>query len=242
MPQRSSQSSGTGTGHSLSSPVAPIPCTRSHRLPHSQSSARSTNPAPTFVGELNGWESERTRRFVGAIEAAGLPAASVANIVTLEWYKLAVFLRTALVSALTRLDIAALAAQPALRRVCAAVALEVTAVAAAEGHRIPREALEQFSLAGMAPPGRSADGIDASEDEVAATLAAMGESLRRLGRTFYPSLAQDIMAGRPSELEATAGDVLARAARHGLSLPVLSTCTDLLRGIEGAASTQEATR
>jgi ketopantoate reductase len=43
----------------------------------------------------------------------------------------------------------------------------------------------------------------------------------------------DFTAGRPSELEDTAGDVLVRAARHGIATPTLATCTDLLRGVEG---------
>lgn len=196
--------------------------------------AHSSNPAATFVGELDGAGSVRAQHVAAAFERAGLPATVVPNIVTLEWYKLAVFLRTALVSALTRLDLARLTESAALCRVCAAVAREVAAVAAAEGHSLPREAFEQFSLAGPPPPGRSPAAIDATEDELRDALAALGASLRRQGRTFYPSLAQDMMAGRPTELEATAGDVLARGARHGLTLPVLATCTVLLRGIESA--------
>jgi len=53
---------------------------------------------------------------------------------------------------------------------------------------------------------------------------------------MVPSLAQDIIAGRPSELEALAGDVLDRAARHSASAPTLALCTELLRGIERLGS------
>ena len=52
------------------------------------------------------------------------------------------------------------------------------------------------------------------------------------GVPLYPSLAQDTMAGRPTELEATAGDVVRRAVRHGLPVPSLTACYRLLRGLE----------
>jgi 2-dehydropantoate 2-reductase len=198
--------------------------------------ARATNPAGTYLGELDGRTSVRVDRLAEALNAAGLPALQTGEIVTLEWYKLAIFLRTALVSAITRLDVGALALHAPLRSVCAAVAAEVVRVAAAEGYLVPRHASEDFSLAGTAPPGMPAAAIDASEDELAAVLDSVGRALRSAGRSFYPSLAQDVMTGRPNELEATAGDVLARAERHGLAVPVLRTCTNLLRGLEAPAS------
>ncbi len=198
--------------------------------------ARMTNPAGTYLGDLDGNSTGRAQPLAEALRQAGLPAVCTHEIETLEWYKLAVFLRTALVSAITRLDVGRIAGDPSLRRICAAVALEVARVAAAEGHRVPRHASEDFSLAGPAPAGGSSDAIDAPEEDYATVLAAVGAALIRSGRSFYPSLAQDLMAGRPTELDATAGDILARADRHGLPVPVLRTCTGLVSGIEKAAS------
>jgi 2-dehydropantoate 2-reductase len=198
-------------------------------------SARASNPGVTFFGELDGNVSTRTEAIAAAFRAAGLPAESVANVVALEWYKLAVFLRTALVSALTRLDIATLASQSSLCRVCAAIAWEVAHVAAAEGYLLPREAMGQFRLAAAHGAGHAADAVTAEPREFAEALAVLGAELRRTGRSFYPSLAQDSMQGRPTEIEATAGDALERAARHGLTLPVLESCTDLVRGLESSA-------
>ncbi len=196
--------------------------------------ARVTNPAGTYLGEIDGAGTARAQPLAAVLERAGLPVVCTPEIVTLEWYKLTVFLRTALVSAITRLDIARLAADAALRHVCAGVALDVVRVAAAEGHAVPRHASDDFSLAGPAPANGSPAAIDAAPAEYEAVLAAVGTALAQAGRSFYPSLAQDIIAGRPTELEATAGDLLARADRHGLPVPVLRTCTNLVRGIERA--------
>jgi 2-dehydropantoate 2-reductase len=203
--------------------------------------ARITNPAGTYLGELDGRAPGRAQPLAAALQRAGLPAVCTTAIVTLEWYKLAVFLRTALVSAITRLDVGRLAAEAPLRRICATVALEVVRVAEAEGYCVPRHASDDFSLAGPAPEGASQAAVDAPEEDYAAVLAAVGAALLRSGRSFYPSLAQDVIAGRPSELEATAGDVLVRAVRHSMPAPVLRTCTDLVRGIEAAAGREPGT-
>ena len=194
--------------------------------------ARVSNPAGSEFGELDGTISQRAVDLAHAFARAGLPARAVTNVLSLEWYKLAVFLRTALVSALTQLDLGRLTRHQVLRRICASVAHEITQVARVEGHEVPRHASDDFSLAGPSPSGRSPAAADADPAEMAEVLERLGEQLRRTGRSFYPSLAQDIMAGRPTELEATAGDVLERAARHALEVPTLRLCTELLRGIE----------
>jgi 2-dehydropantoate 2-reductase len=193
--------------------------------------ARVSNPAASEFGELNGSTSERTRALSDAFSKAGLPAKSVPDIMSLEWYKLTIFLRTALVSALTRLDLGRLTLHASLRNICASVAHEVVEVAMAEGHKVPRHASSDFSLAGPARAGQSSLAIDAGRAEMQEVLDRLGEYLRKTERSFYPSLAQDIMAGRPTELQATAGDVLARADRQGLEVPALRVCTELLRGI-----------
>ncbi|HZQ37239.1 MAG TPA: ketopantoate reductase family protein [Dehalococcoidia bacterium] len=184
------------------------------------------------VGELDGGSSPRGERFAAAMDGAGLPAVCVPDIVSREWYKLAGFLRTSLICALTRLDVGAATQDPALLRIGAEVVREVAAVAEVEGHPLWELPPTFPDLGGGAPPQRMAPGHVWTEAELLAGVAQMGERQRAAGLVLYPSLAQDIIAGRPTELEDTAGDALARAAVHGLQAPTLALLVAFLRGVE----------
>ena len=176
---------------------------------------------PTLVGELDRTVSARAQAVAAAIADSGLPASCVDNIVVREWAKLALFLRTAPVCALTHRDIATVLLDPDLVHVCLRNAREVTAVALAEGHDIREEP------AWITP----SVGFGADDAAMLQELANVARYLQDQGVPLYPSLAQDVMAGRPSELEATAGDALVRAARHGIDVPSLTTCVRLLRAM-----------
>ena len=177
----------------------------------------------TLVGELDGRTSARGERLAEAIQAAGLPAACVPDIVTREWEKLAAFLRTAVVCSIVRTDIASALLDPDLVHLCARIVQEVARVAAAEGH----------------PLGTSPDTLLGDPNQPEAAMAAefirQGETIRSQGPPIYPSMAQDTIAGRPSELEDTAGDLLARAERHAVPVPSLAACVQLLRAKERSA-------
>ncbi|MFN8558602.1 MAG: ketopantoate reductase C-terminal domain-containing protein [Dehalococcoidia bacterium] len=160
------------------------------------------------------------------MRASGLDAACVANIVALEWHKLAAFLPGALVCSLTRLDVATSMLDPDLARLRARLAKEITALAAAEG--APINDMPVW-LTG-APTALLGD----AEDTMVAGYRIVGERTRAQGVALYPSMTTDIMAGRPTELEGTAGDLLLRADRHRFAVPALRACTELLRGIERA--------
>lgn len=178
-----------------------------------------TLTGPTLIGEMDGRTSARGERLAEAFRAGGLPAECVPDIVAREWHKLALFLRTALVCALTRNTIGAALLDPELRPLCAAVAREVAAVAAAQGHDIG-----QYPV-WMDPTVR----WDAPEADVERELIRAGEAIVAHPDPLYPSLAQDVMAGRPTELEETAGDVLRRAHQRRVPVPHLETCYRLLR-------------
>jgi len=193
--------------------------------------ALHTFAGATLVGELDGRISVRGERLAAALRQAGLPASCVPQIVTLTWYKLTGYLRTAPVCALSRLDFATVALDADLARVCARNALEAARIAAAAGEplwHLPPTFLSLSDEEAAAPVERREPW---SEEELASALASMGRSLRERGVTLYPSLAQDLMAGRPAELEATAGDAIERAAALGVNVPSLSACTRLLRGM-----------
>jgi 2-dehydropantoate 2-reductase len=189
--------------------------------------ARHSLALATYVGELDGSRSVRAARLADAIQAAGLPAAAVSDIVVREWDKLATFLRTALVCAIAGTDIASALLDPDLIDLCVAIVKEVALVAAAEGHPLDDVA---GSLIGN--PDRPAS-------VMAEAYRDLGATMGRQGPPTFPSLAQDIIAGRPSELEETAGDVLDRGFRRRIETPVLSTCVALLRGKERLSVSQQ---
>lgn len=193
---------------------------------------RLMSTGATLVGELDGSLSERTERFALALDEAGLPAAAVPDSITREWQKLVTFLPGALVNALTRTDMASSLLDADLARARLRLGREIAAVAAAEGH--PLGTLPVFLNAAAVRPGSAPalPGFDRQDEEILAAFARQGEALREQQAVVYPSLLQDLLAGRPTEIEETAGDVLLRAARHGIPVPALRTCTELVRGLE----------
>jgi len=48
----------------------------------------------------------------------------------------------------------------------------------------------------------------------------------------FPSMVQDVLAGRRTEVETLAGGLIDRARTCGVPLPATETCYRLLRGLE----------
>jgi len=197
--------------------------------------ARQTLAGPTLVGGLDGGVPAEAIRLAELLAAAGLPAAAVPQVVTREWQKLASFLPGALVCGLSRLDMARTMLDPDLVRIRIRLGREVATVAAAAGHPLGR--LPVFLTAAALDPVavERLPGFDQSDGEIAAFFTETGRALAAQPVAVYPSLATDVIAGRPTELESTAGDLLQRAARHGVPVPAIAECTALLRGVERAA-------
>ena len=97
-----------------------------------------------------------------------------------------------------------------------------------------------------AAEGYPSGGADALVGDLAAPDEALADAYTRAGEALrqgpptYPSLAQDVIAGRPAELEDTAGDVLVRAERLGISVPTLEACTRLVRAVERSGTLSTA--
>jgi 2-dehydropantoate 2-reductase len=173
------------------------------------------NTAAAFLhlGELDGSTSERSQRLAHAIHKAGIPAAGVPDIRKREWDKLVLYLSLALPSAATRIDTVSMVFDPDMLRACIRIAIEAAAVARAEGQEL-----------GVTDP------------DYASVLERFAGPIRDKGVVHYMSMTQDLMAGRPTELDVTAGDLLDRARRHGIAVPAIAICTDMVRGIERIAS------
>ena len=166
-----------------------------------------------FVGELDGGTSERAERLAAALRDAGIPSESVPDIRRREWDKLILYLSLALAGGMTRLDTMTVLSNPSLRAVALRLAVETAAVGVAEG--VP---------------------LVTSPEQHAETLDAWARPIREKKMLHYMSMVQDLMAGRPTELDAIAGDIIERAHRHGVPVPAIELCTEVVRGLEAVGS------
>lgn len=77
----------------------------------------------------------------------------------------------------------------------------------------------------------NAEGVELGEADLHRWL----DLLNTLGPGNYTSMAQDAMAGRPTEVDIFAGEVMERGAVHGLDVPVNTTLFGLLKAAEQLA-------
>jgi 2-dehydropantoate 2-reductase len=117
-----------------------------------------------------------------------------------DWRKVAVNVAINPLTALAGVRNGQLAEQEHLREQMLALAREAAAVARAEGVALSDREAESAAL----------DAARATADNVS-------------------SMWQDVLAGRPTEIEFLGGALLALAARHGLRLPAVADVTSRLR-------------
>jgi len=143
-------------------------------------------------GELTGERSTRCEAIHMALISAGIPSRISDDILGEMWAKFCGFCCNAAVSTLTRALAGEIAAAPAGARFVKATFEECARVTAAEGYPPPNP-IRDLCVGLYSQPG--------------------------LG--YRPSIAADLEAGRPTEGEHTIGDLVRRADRHGLDVPIL---------------------
>ncbi|MEO8137393.1 MAG: 2-dehydropantoate 2-reductase, partial [Betaproteobacteria bacterium] len=155
------------------------------------------------------------RPFVGrvaaALNAAGLPTEVDPGVMTAVWEKVAFSAALNSVCAVTGCTVGQVAAMPAGLALAQAIAGDVDAVARATG-------------------------IAANAGDVA---AAVDGALDRHG-SHKPSMLQDILAGRRTEIEAINGAVIAAAQKSGIRAPHTATLLALVRLVESRAPSTAA--
>ena len=143
-------------------------------------------------GELDGQPSGRCEEIRAAFAAGGVPSAVSERIMAEMWGKLCGYAVAATVATLTRARAGEVAAAPSGAAFVAATFAECGRVIAAEGYPPPAE-IEDF-VRGL---------------------------YSRLGSDYRPSIAVDLEAGRPTEGEHTIGDLVRRADRRRVEVPIL---------------------
>lgn len=175
-----------------------------------------------YLGELDGGESERVRRIARMIDAAGVRASAVPDILAREWTKFVGWVGLMSMSVMTR----ALTWQYLTDPDCAGLLVRLVREAGQLARASGIELTDQHSLL----PIRTM----LLEDQARATEAviAAGEEFKRSAPSHRMSSLQDLEARRPLEIEETIGDAVRRARAHGLSLPLLEACYRLVAAID----------
>ena len=182
----------------------------------------------TYLGEFDpppATVTSRVHELVGRLVAAGIPSAGVPDIRSVLWSKACNAVGVFGVSVLTRLAGPQMWANPDLVRAFRALVRETDAVAKASGVTVG-------DYRGF--PIRTYLQMTASEHiEYAAGLVA-SSPVGPVAPGAYPSMTQDLLAGRQMEVEEVFGDVVARAERLGVEVPRITFVSDLLRGLNAA--------
>ncbi len=180
-----------------------------------------TSLGATYLGELPGGTSARVARAIDALTAAGIPAIATDNIRSVLWSKACNAAGVFGVSVLARTTAPQIFADRHLLRAYLALVRETAAIGAAEGSTVGN--YPQF------PPIQTYVTLPEAE-----TLAAIPNGPLPRGGSL-PSMTQDLLAGRPLEVEAVFGDLVARAEQVGVPAPQLTLVCDLLRGLDRVA-------
>lgn len=168
---------------------------------------RSHGQGVVRISSLDGIECQASNQVAAVLEAAGLQCRADPQVWSSIWEKVAFNAALNSLCAVTGCTVGQLDAAPQGVPLARAIVLEVLSVAQAEGVTTDT----QRCL-----------------DSVAHAIAHH--------RTHKPSMLQDVLAGRPTEIGAINGEVLARARQAGIAVPHTETLLGLLRLIEARSA------
>jgi 2-dehydropantoate 2-reductase len=172
------------------------------------------------LGELAGGHSARTERIVAALDAAGINARASDAITTVIWSKYVGWVALMMLAVLTRRRTAAWLADPDSALVVARITREMATLAAARD--IPLRDQSPLPVAGIAA---------ATETAALRLVQEVGANFEAQASAHRMSSLQDLLRGRPLEVEETVGHALALGERLGVPLPVTETCYRLVATI-----------
>jgi len=166
----------------------------------------SHGESKTRVVMADGSENAALAALAAALDAAGLPCTVDPDAVVAIWEKVAFNVALNSLCAVTQRTVGGLGAAAEGRRLAHAVASETLAVAQAEGLAVLAER----------------------------THATIDHALDHHGG-HKPSMLQDLLAKRPTEIETLNGAIVRAAERHGIAVPRTETLYALVKLAEHAA-------
>jgi len=176
----------------------------------------------TYVGELNGRETDRTKAVCQLFTTGGLKAEVTPYILSADWTKWINFAAGAALCSLTRLEYYKILKTKELALLFAQVYREYAQLAQAM-----RVEVRDF-------PGFEVKTIsEADPSKALEILKARGEWLEARGMTkVKPSLCQDVENGRKTEYEAIFGYAIREAEKMGVEMPLTCYVYQILKGLD----------
>lgn len=174
----------------------------------------------TYLGEFTDRSPSRASAAAALMEAAGIPTTVPEDIRSVLWSKACNAAGVFGVSALTRVPASAIFQVREFLVAYLGLIRETAAIGAAEGGLVG-------DYPGF-PPIKTY--VDSPDEETIAKLVPPPGTPRTIGGS-WPSMTQDLLAGRPFEAEAIFGDFVARGERAGLPVTRLALVRDLLCGL-----------
>jgi 2-dehydropantoate 2-reductase len=186
-----------------------------------------TAPGTTYLGELDGSPSPRVEAIVAGMCESGLPAQAVSDIRRVEWSKTCLAVASFVVCCCTRLPVGLVYADRDLAGALLDLYCEVAAIAQAAGPGV-----------GDYPGFPILSWTTAPRELVLAELVERGSRAKAAGTVLRPSMLQDLLAGRPLEVDEVVGFLLAEADRLGVAVPCLRWAHGILRGLDPGRTAQ----
>lgn len=175
-----------------------------------------------LVGELTGGYSERAQRIARSIDATGLRSTAVPDILAREWSKFVGWVPFMSLSVTTRALTWRYLSEPHSAEVIVRLAREVAALARAQGITLVDDQ-SLFSLPAV---------LEGTDREALEAILATGEHYRINAPAHRMSSLQDLLAGKPLEVEETLGHALALAKRLNVATPLLHIFYHLTTAID----------
>src|SRR5665811_1201007 len=178
----------------------------------------------TYLGEFDGRISDRLGTIVAALDDAGLPAQALTDIESVIWSKACLSAGAFAVSVFSRLPVTSILAQAELAGAMADLITEAAGIAAAAGNKV-------HDYPGMRVASWARDPRHVVLEDMAQRAAEMTVA----SRVVRVSMLQDLLAGRPMEVDEVYGGLLAQAELTATPAPTLALVYRLLKGIDGAS-------
>jgi 2-dehydropantoate 2-reductase len=196
----------------------------------------ATAPTSFYFGELDGTVSPRVTALAELFSSAGMGAQATPDIRQAEWEKL---LQISIVSGFAASTLGyrepgafayGIAVRPGAEHYVA-MAKELIAVYRAMGYE-PRDFFAPFSQFRLLAASTFEAAVDAT--------LALGTGMVESGILGRPSLHEDVVRGRPTEVDDSLGAYLAEADRRGIAAPTARGAYRVIKALEELAVSEEA--
>ena len=176
----------------------------------------------TYIGELDGRETDRAKAVTQLFTAGGLKAEVTPHILAADWAKWINFAATSAICSLTHLEYHKILKNKELALLIAQMYCEYAQLAKAEGIEVRDYPGFEVKMISEAYPSGAIE-----------ILKARGEGLEARGMIkVKPSLCQDIECRGKTEYEAIFGYAIREAEKKGVEMPLTRYVYQLLKGID----------